>query len=253
MPYHFATTDQDFSDFASGRVLYSLPGQSAFPVRLASEIFQGGLAHRQAQGGGGPVRLYDPCCGAGYLLAVLGFLHGEAISKITASDIEGEVLGAARRNLGLLSPEGLEQRIVEIRRMLLAYGKPSHQAALESALRLQSRLQALSHPLETAVFQADAADPAVVAGGLAGDKADLVLVDVPYGWHSAWQFSGQAPADPLWTLLEALKGILATGGVVGVMCAKEQKPAHPAFRRLERMRMGKRQGFFLSLIQERDT
>ena len=40
MPYLFATQDQDYADFASGRVIYNAPGMPAFPVRLASEMFQ---------------------------------------------------------------------------------------------------------------------------------------------------------------------------------------------------------------------
>ena len=39
MKYKY-TVKEDHSDLSSGRVLYSLPGASAFPIRLMSEIFQ---------------------------------------------------------------------------------------------------------------------------------------------------------------------------------------------------------------------
>ena len=40
MSYKFAITDENYEDFASGRVLFNQHGTTAFPVRLASEIFQ---------------------------------------------------------------------------------------------------------------------------------------------------------------------------------------------------------------------
>ena len=50
MQYKFAKEQPDYSDLASGRVFYSLPGHPAFPVRLASEVFQRCLAHREDAG-----------------------------------------------------------------------------------------------------------------------------------------------------------------------------------------------------------
>ena len=38
MHYSFATEDLDYSDFASGRVLYNQPGQPALPVPLLPTI-----------------------------------------------------------------------------------------------------------------------------------------------------------------------------------------------------------------------
>jgi hypothetical protein len=246
MQYLFETEDHDYSDYASGRVLYSLPGRPVLPVRLASEVFQRGLNHWRAGGGHGPVRLFDPCCGSAFHLAVLGFLHGAAIREMAAADIDAGVLELAGRNLGLLSLAGLDRRIADIQRILAAYGKDSHRQALESALHLRDRLAEQAHQLPARVFQADSTDPAALARGLVGMQADLVLADVPYGWHSDWQFTGTSvPPDPLFALLEALKGILAPGGVVVVICDKAQKPAHPAYQRLERIRIGRRQGVIL--------
>ena len=246
MRYLFETEDYDYSDFASGRVLYSLPGRPVLPVRLASEVFQRGLTYWQAGGGRGPVRLFDPCCGSAFHLAVLGFLHGAAIREMAASDIDADVLELAERNLGLLSLAGLDRRTADIQRMLAEYGKDFHRQALESALRLRGRLAEQAHLLPARTFQADATVRAALAHGLAGMQADLVLADVPYGWHSDWQFTGaSAPPDPLYAMLEALSGVLAPGGVVVVICDKAQKPAHPVYKRLDRIRIGRRQGFIL--------
>ena len=40
MEYKFASERTNYTDLASGNVFYSLPGHPAFPVRLASEIYQ---------------------------------------------------------------------------------------------------------------------------------------------------------------------------------------------------------------------
>src|SRR5512134_399203 len=103
MQYKYEKTQIDYSDLASGRVFYSLPGHPAFPVRLASEIFQRCVAHRKSiYAVSEPCTLYDPCCGAAYHLSVLGYLHGEHIRKIIASDVDEKAIDLANRNLGLL-------------------------------------------------------------------------------------------------------------------------------------------------------
>src|SRR5512147_836937 len=104
MQYKYETENQDYSDFASGRVFYSIPGHPAFPVRLASEIFQRCLAHRETiYQNSTPCTLYDPCCGTAYHLSVLGVLHGKHIHQIVGSDIDDKAIALARRNLGLLN------------------------------------------------------------------------------------------------------------------------------------------------------
>ena len=249
MHYSFATEDLDYSDFASGRVLYNQPGQPALPVRLTSEIFQRCYAHWQAGGGQGPVRLYDPCCGTAYHLTVLGLLHGSLIQEITAVDIDATILETAARNLGLLSLEGMDLRIAEIRGMLAAFGKDAHREALATAMRLRELLVNRSRPIRIHTFRADATGPTSASDEMAEDEVDVVLMDVPYGWHTTWQFDGgKPPVDPLLAVLEALQTRLAPIGIAAVVCDKEQKAAHPSFKRLERIRIGKRQAFIFQRV-----
>src|SRR5512134_3306336 len=103
MQYKYEKTQIDYSDLASGRVFHSLPGHPAFPVRLASEIFQRCIAHREAiyQVSSRCV-LYDPCCGAAYHISVLAYLHRETIQEVIASDIEEKAVALAKRNLDLV-------------------------------------------------------------------------------------------------------------------------------------------------------
>jgi 23S rRNA (guanine2535-N1)-methyltransferase len=259
MPYKFALQPSDYSDLSAGRVLYSQPGLTAFPVRLASETFQRCQAIRARMGYSGRVSIYDPCCGGAYLLTILGFLHGNEISAVSASDINPEALDLAARNLSLLSLVGLDRRMDEINHYIQAYGKASHQAALDSAVRLRDVLgQALAgRRLPTRLFQADATSPQAMRQGLAGQPMDLVITDIPYGWKSAWSLD-EKPGEsrllssgsslnssqemtPVTRLLDALHTLLPARCLLAVASDKLQKVAHSDYRRLDKFQVGKRQ------------
>ncbi len=254
MPYRFVTQSDDYRDFASGKVFYHLPGHPAFPVRLASEIFQRAL-HLLDEGKNlDPVHIYDPCCGSAYLLTVLGFLHGDRISEISASDINSEVLSIARRNLSLLTPEGLERRRAEIQGMADRFGKSSHTQALESSERLQARLGEIyrRHAITTTVFQADVLDPQDLQNHFCKPSLNLVITDIPYGRTSTWKTgenSQQPDNDPGWVLLEDLRSVLLPGAVVAMASAKDQKIKHASYVPAGKMRsVGKRLVTFLRLF-----
>src|SRR5215217_5982796 len=161
MQYKYEKAVVDYSDLASGRVFYSSPGYPAFPVRLASEIFQRCLAYRASiYQETSACTLYDPCCGTAYHLSIIAYLHGARLREIIASDIDEKAVAFAKRNLGLLSLAGLDQRILEITSMLNEYKKDSHREALASAQLLRDKIAALvqERPLATSVFQASATD-----------------------------------------------------------------------------------------------
>lgn len=240
MDYRFAVNRPDYSHLASGHVLYSLPGHPAFPVRLASEIFQRCLEWRRRAGQTGPCTLFDPCCGAGYSLSVVALLHREALQAVVGADVDAEAVHFARRNLSLLTPEGLNRRIGELEALLTLYGKPSHREALRSAAMLRSQLlvDTATQPLVTSAFQADATDSAMLRQHLAGRHVDLVFTDIPYGVHSHW--SGADSRAPLDMMLEALLSVMAPGAVVAIAADKATRPANPPYRRLEHFQVGKR-------------
>jgi len=244
MPYLFVTEPRNYSDLASGKVLRSQPGYPAFPIRLASEIFQRCLARRAASQLTAPCVVYDPCCGAGYLLSVIALLHGEAIQTVIASDIDAQAVPLAERNLDLLNANGMDRRRAEIAAMLQQYGKDSHREALESAQRLRQRivLLAKNHPIQTQTFQANATDGKSLAANLKDTRVDIVLTDIPYGQHSQWQRTARRDndADPVRCILDALRGVLSLQGLVAVTADKNQKVAHEAYRRVEHFQVGKR-------------
>jgi 23S rRNA (guanine2535-N1)-methyltransferase len=239
MEYIFATERSNYADLASGRVFYSLPGHPAFPIRLASEIYQRCLAYLNK--GRSPCTLYDPCCGAAYHLAVIAYLHWDSVFRLICSDTDAKAVQLAGRNLGLLTPAGMERRAREISAMVNLYDKASHKDALTSIQTLLQQIICLTNvrPLKTHVFQADATDPAGLAEGLQGSQIDIVFTDIPYGQHSQWVTS--STEDPAWAMLEALRSVLTLDSIVAISADKDQKIAHPGYQRIEKLKLGKRQ------------
>lgn len=241
MQYKFVSEQANYSDLSSGRVFHSLIGHPAFPVRLASEVLQRCQAIR---GDAVPGVLYDPCCGAGYHLAVLAYLHRELFSAVIGSDVDERAVTLAAQNLSLLTPDGLDRRIAQLKQLSTQFGKESHQLALASATRMRERVSAFP-PLTTHTFCANALDEGALLTGLRGAHADIVFMDVPYGQHSQWQGAG---ADPLRTLLEALLPILSPVSVVAISSDKRQKAAHEKYQRVEHFQLGKRRVVILKPI-----
>jgi hypothetical protein len=246
MQYKYAKEQQDYSDFASGKVFHSLPGHPAFPVRLASEIFQRCIAHHKTiYNDSTPSILYDPCCGAAYHLSVLAYLHEKPIQKIIASDVDEKAVALAKRNLALLDVAGMDERIDELSKMLEQYGTTSHEDALKSAHRLREKLSG-QHPLETSVFQSSATDAKTILRNIKPKSIDIVFTDVPYGQHSNWQNSDLS--NPLWSMLDALPGVLSQSSIVAIVSDKGQKVSHDGYQRLERFQVGKRRVIILKPV-----
>jgi ribosomal protein S18 acetylase RimI-like enzyme len=257
MPYRFVHERQDSSDFASGRVIRSVPGRTAFPVRLADELFQRCLAIRSASGASGPVALYDPCCGGASLLCSVAYLHWPSIRQIFASDADPEAVALAARNLALLTPAGLAERRQEIAALYARFGKASHAEALASADRLADRLAELAQhgPLPTRHFQADALDPGNLGQHLEPGSIDVAIADVPYGQRTQWLaaaphaagMSDPAGSSTIWQLLEALRPALAPNAVLAIVGDKTQRARHERYAPAGTLQIGKRRATLLTL------
>jgi len=225
MEYKYAEKD-NYEDFSSGRVLYSAKGMTNFPVRLAQEIFSRCLQYSPKKNN---ICLYDCCCGGGYLLTVLGFLNQDRIAKIAGSDINAEVLDIARKNLSLLSREGMDRRISEIEKMIESYRKQSHMEAKQSALKLRSLIM---NDIETKVFMSDA-----LKGVQNNVRPDIIITDVPYGNLVNWQGNEENMIDKL---LDSLYEICSSDTIIGLCMDKKQKVRNGKFVRLEKQQIGKR-------------
>ena len=249
MQYKYVKEQTDYSDLASGRVFYSLSGHPAFPIRLASEIFQRCMAHRGSiyQNTTRCV-LYDPCCGAAYHLSILAYLHREHIQEVIGSDVDEKAVALARRNLDLVDIAGLDRRIAEISAMSERYGKASHNDALKSAQSLRRNLLAVAqkHPVRTNVFRADATQRNEILGNIRAKAVDIVFTDVPYGQHSDWYCS--EAIDPIPTMLDILMNVLSSASIVAIASDKQQKVSHDRYRRIEHFQIGKRRVVILKPI-----
>ncbi|MEU0492497.1 rRNA methyltransferase [Nocardiopsis changdeensis] len=239
MTYRYAVERTDHSALASGHVLRSAPGFPGFPVRLADELFQRAAVHT----GLPAVRLWDPCCGSGYLATVLGLLHRERIASVRATDVDPDAVELAGRNLRLLTAEGLAEREEELRRSARDFGRPSFVERAEDARGLARGLARAGGDLPHEAAVADVfSDPGPVA-------ADLVVTDVPYGEMTAW--AGEAPGeDPVGALLASLGRALPPGAVIVVTARTRRVPLPEGVRALERVRVGVRAAV---LVRARDV
>lgn len=249
MPYRFAVEHRSEADYAAGAVFYALSGVPAFPTRLASEMWSRCVARLRASGRPGPYTLYDPCCcGGGYLVSTLACWHWPDIGAIVASDVDERALSLAEANLSLLTIVGLDRRIDQIKQMWDAWGKPSHGDALSSALRLKAQLSdhLALHVIETCCFRADVTDRVSLTTGWPGRSIDVVLTDISYGRHAVWQ---TAQEQPVWSMLDALRAVLADHTVLAVAADKGQRVVHEGYDRLERFQIGRRQVVLLGRIK----
>jgi hypothetical protein len=229
---------RNYEDLASGRVLISLPGASAFPVRLATDIFVECARHLDRKRPRGSFHLYDPTCGCGYMAAVLGFLHADSIRKISASDIDVDAVKRAAKNLSLLNERGLAERERQLQQHLAAFGKTSHADALRSVAHIREQFLDRSRLVTVNVFKADALDAGAIQQGLSGEIPDIIFADVPYGRQSSWRSDQPHSSDAGYTgrLLSSLSGLDLKDAIVALATPKGEKIEHASFRRIQLVR-----------------
>ncbi|WP_182902926.1 50S ribosomal protein L11 methyltransferase [Microbispora sp. H10830] len=234
MTYRHATVRGDYADLASGAVLHSAPGFPAFPVRLATEMFLRAMELR----GGGRATVWDPCCGSGYLLTVIGLLHRRRISAVLASDIDPAAVGLAERNLALLTRAGLAARAVHLAEQAERWGRASHTAAAEAAHRIASSLSADGGDVPNAVYQADVFDADRLLQILDGRPPDVVITDVPYSEQTSWH--GPNGADGVAGMLNTLGAVLGENAVIAVAVRGRKAPRADRLRTCASFRIGTR-------------
>jgi 23S rRNA G2445 N2-methylase RlmL len=180
-------------------------------------------------------------------LTTLAYEHWSQIHTIIGSDIDTDALNLAERNLSLLTLDGLDQRLADVKSLSEEFGKDSHVEAIKSGLNLRNRLVGLigTHSLKTHLFQADSTNSRELQTNLANTLPDLVITDIPYGEKASWQGSFDDKRPPVWHLLDALQTILHHHSVVAIVTDKKQKVAHENYTRLSRIQIGKRRIFIL--------
>lgn len=217
--------NENFEDYASGRVLYSAEGVANFPVRLVNEIFGYAKEYSVKKR---ELCVYDPCCGGGYSLTVLGLMNADVIKKLYGSDIDIKMIEVAKKNLALLSEVGLEKRYAELKTLYDLYGKSSHANALESIERFRNRMQ---RSIDTEIFVADCTEELPVL------SPDIIITDIPYGNLVEWSTESN---NPLYDMLQQLASISHRDTVLAISMDKKQKVMHPAWVRKKKQIIGKR-------------
>lgn len=245
MNYRFAIENLNYEDYSSGRVFYNQKGTTSFPVRLASEIYQLCKSALINQGVDKPYVLYDPCCGGAYLLASIGFLHGEEIVKIIASDVDETIIPLAKRNLNLISKEGIDDRIREIQEMISDFGKESHSDALKSALNLRAALEKMDKSIETKCFVSDVTQNRNLIDDV--HNINIIITDLPYGDIVNWN-SMQDEKEALKNLLDNVLQIISEKSVIAIISKSKTKIRHKDYKQVERFVIGKRQITILQAI-----
>ena len=249
--YRFETIREDYSHYASGNVFAGATGNTGFPVRLASEVFQACLALLPVERASKRVVVYDPFCGAGYLLATVGYRHWASIQRLVGSDTDDRALQIARYNLSMLNRAGLVSKLDYLLEAQGSDWRLSRDATIRSVHYFLERLAVLeaSHSIDCTLFRADAGCLPDIVGGMQQTAADIVMTDLPYGVLSNWQgVLANAPshAAAITTLLQSLQSVMSPNAVAAIISCKSESVAHPAFRRRRRLKLGKRMVTFLS-------
>lgn len=220
--------DENFEDLSSGRVIIHRTGATNFPVRLSQEIFCRCLSYMKKSEN---LTVYDPCCGGGYLLTVLGFLNPSVISELIGSDIDENAVRLAGDNLTVLSAEGISKRKEHLLSLYQRHNKQTYADTIKSAERLS--VSAGQFNISTRVFKADALKYDYTNSGF---RADIIITDVPYGNLTSWQDEG----SEINALLDSLIPCLKLDSVLAVCSDKSQKINNNHYKRLEKQLIGKR-------------
>lgn len=224
MEYKY-TNNENYEDFASGRVLYHIGGEPTFPVRLALEIYERCLSYSNKKT---EISLYDCCCGGAYMLTIIGLMKNSSISTLYGSDINSHSIKLAKDNLGLLSKLGINRRRGELESNYHKYKKASHTEALHSINKIEARL---SKEIKTTVFSQNVFEVSKLPF-----IPDIVITDVPYGKMVEWD-EGNRDIN---RMMEALSYVCGSETIICVCMDKKQKIQTDTYQRLERQLVGKR-------------
>ncbi len=224
MEYKYTQND-NYEDFASGRVLYHMGGEPTFPVRLTLELYERCLQYSIKKT---DITLYDCCCGGAYMLTILGLLKNSTIARLYGSDIDSKSIKLAEDNLGLLTESGLQRRKSELEALYNAYGKASHLDALQSVERIE---KLLNSTITARVFLQNAFELCDLSF-----VPDIIITDVPYGNLVEWD-AGNGGINQM---MDSIAKICSRETILCVCMDKKQKIQTEIFKRLEKQMIGKR-------------
>lgn len=252
MNYKFNVKKENYALFASGSVLYSLPGQPAFPIRLAGEIYQRCAEILDNNNINPQYSIYDPFCGSGYLITSLGFLYKNRISTLFASDISNTAVELARRNLNLLTDTGLNTREQELSNLYRTFRKESHLEALEKIKQIRTEFLNLQpKKTVTKVFQANALSEESLRINAPAASIDIVITDVPYGNQTNWlkNESSNPKTEPIMEFLEAIRHFVKPAGLIALTAHDKIKfSQNPNYVKADYFKVGHRHTYIIQIL-----
>ena len=249
MKYLYANAG-DYGAFASGAVFYGRSGLANFPARLSREIFSRCLAYMEKRE---CLTVFDPCCGGGNLLAAVGFFGYGKIDAIYGMDADEDALATARKNLRLLTREGMGERAAQLTELYGRYGKKSHKDALGRAEELAGYAGGFNHEPEINLLAENALNDSSLDG--AGFEADIVIADLPYGSLTEWIRPGgvseaeATESGSIGMLLKNVAKVMSRDSVIALCSGNRVKITGGGFERLERQIVGKRKFEILRLAK----
>ena len=231
------TEKEDFSFLASGNVIKHFSGMPCFPVRLTLELFE--RAYRVI--GADKISVYDPCCGNGFSLTVLGLMRSDKLSWISGSDVSSACVDAARCNVSLLNPRNL----LSARDALLS----KETTGQERRDQLQKAIDRLLPSSGTAVLPAEIFQHDILFSSpehLRG-KVDCVFADIPYGDMTAWQSENIFTENSVDAFLNNLLPVMHHNSALIICGSKSLKIRNERFVRIDKLRAGKRLIYILKI------
>ena len=242
--YKYYSNNDNFEDFSCGRVLYNKAGIPNYPVKITGEIFKRCLEYLDKKE---DITVYDPCCGGGYLLTVLGLLNPDIIGKIIGSDISQEVIVVAKDNLSLLTVDGILRRKNQINDMVINFDKQSHKDAFKSTEVFLDIAEHRAINPKIICFNADVLNKESFEK--LNFKADIIITDVPYGNLVAWSDVDEKN-NTIDRLLDNIIPILHKDTIIAISTDKSQKIRNEHFIRHNKFKIGKRVIYILQVKGE---
>ncbi len=231
------TEKQDFSFLASGNIIKHFSGMPCFPVRLNIELFE--RAYRLINKD--KINIYDPCCGSAFSLTVLGMMCQPKINCLYGSDINENCIEAARCNMSLIKKEGL----LKSTNKFLSEKSATPQRRIELEKSIEKLMPYLVNPeIRFDIFSHDI----LVNSPDINEKIDYVFADIPYGTMTDWESDEFLSDKPVDSLLHNIVPILNNNSIVTICGTKDIKIKSDIFRRVCKIKAGKRLIYMLQLI-----
>jgi 23S rRNA (guanine2535-N1)-methyltransferase len=150
----------------------------------------------------------------------------------------GNYAALSRRNLRLLTGEGLGERAAELTDLADRFDKPSYEAKAAAAARLARQLTRTGGDVPSVAGVADAFDSGQLVPVLGGRTPQMVITDVPYGEQTDW--AGPAVGAGVPGMARAVASVVPAETVIIVAVRGRRVPLGDVVPPVQRFKVGTR-------------